>query len=99
MIVILNAGAGKVAKAGNLQSMIAGLFAAEGLNAEIILVAGKDVSASKPCVGDAAQPDVSDSDFELLASGLHLPVPSFHENVRTILPKPTLDSIRSCASR
>jgi hypothetical protein len=31
MIVILNAGAGKVAKAGNLQSMIAGLFAAEAL--------------------------------------------------------------------
>jgi diacylglycerol kinase family enzyme len=46
MIVILNAGAGKIAKAGNLQSMIAGLFAAEGLNAEIILVAGKDVTAA-----------------------------------------------------
>src|SRR6266478_2864641 len=46
MIVILNAGAGKVAKAGNLQSMIAGLFTAEGLNAEIISVAGKDVSAA-----------------------------------------------------
>jgi hypothetical protein len=31
MIVILNTDAVKVAKAGNLQSMIAGLFAAEAL--------------------------------------------------------------------
>jgi diacylglycerol kinase family enzyme len=45
MVVILNATAGK-AKSGNLQSMIAGLFSAAGLNAEIISVAGKDLSAA-----------------------------------------------------
>ena len=46
MIVILNARAGNVAKSGNLQSMIAGLFGAAGLNAEVISVAGKDMSAA-----------------------------------------------------
>ena len=46
MIVILNACAGNVAKSGNLQSMIAGLFGAAGLNAEVISVAGKDMSAA-----------------------------------------------------
>jgi diacylglycerol kinase family enzyme len=46
MVVILNAGAGNVARSGNLQSMIAGLFGAAGLNAEIISVAGKDVSVA-----------------------------------------------------
>jgi len=46
MIVILNTRAGNVARSGNLQSIIAGLFSAAGLNAEIISVAGKDVSAA-----------------------------------------------------
>src|SRR5260370_39888590 len=46
MVVILNAGAGKAGKSGNLQSMIAELSGAAGLNAEIILVAGKDMSAA-----------------------------------------------------
>ncbi len=46
MIVILNARAGNVAKSANLQSMIAGLFGAAGLNAEIISVAGKNMSAA-----------------------------------------------------
>lgn len=46
MIVILNARAGNVAKSANLQSMIAGLFGAAGLNAEVISVAGKNMSAA-----------------------------------------------------
>jgi diacylglycerol kinase family enzyme len=46
MIVILNAGAGSVAKSGDLRSRIAELFGAAGMNAEIISVAGKDVSAA-----------------------------------------------------
>jgi diacylglycerol kinase family enzyme len=45
MIVIVNTRAGTAAKSGNLQSRIAELFCAAGLNAEIISVAGKDVSA------------------------------------------------------
>ena len=46
MIVILNARAGNVAKSANLQSMIARLFGAAGLNAEVISVAGKNMSAA-----------------------------------------------------
>ena len=46
MIVILNARAGNVAKSANLQSMIAGLFGAAGLNAEVISMAGKNMSAA-----------------------------------------------------
>jgi len=46
MIVIFNAGAGNVGRSSNLQSMIAGLFGAAGVNTEIISVAGKDVSAA-----------------------------------------------------
>src|SRR4051812_27622147 len=46
MIVILNARAGDVAKSGNLQSMIAGLFNAAGLDAEVISVAGKEMTAA-----------------------------------------------------
>jgi hypothetical protein len=46
MIVILNARAGTAAKSGNLQSRIAEFFCAAGLNAEIISVAGKDMSAA-----------------------------------------------------
>ncbi len=52
MIVILNAGARK-AKSGNLQPTIAELFGAAGVNAEIISVAGKDVStAAKQAVAE-----------------------------------------------
>jgi diacylglycerol kinase family enzyme len=46
MIVILNAHAGTVASSANLQSRIADLFGAAGLNIEIISVAGKDMSAA-----------------------------------------------------
>jgi len=46
MIVILNARAGTAAKSGNLQSRIAELFCAAGLTAEIISVAGKDMSVA-----------------------------------------------------
>jgi diacylglycerol kinase family enzyme len=46
MIVILNARAGTAAKSANLQSRIAELFKAAGLGAEIISVAGKDMSAA-----------------------------------------------------
>jgi diacylglycerol kinase family enzyme len=46
MIVILNAHAGTVARSANLQSRIADLFGAAGLNIEIISVAGKDMSAA-----------------------------------------------------
>jgi diacylglycerol kinase family enzyme len=46
MIVILNASAGSVAKSGNLRPRIAELFGAAGMNAEIISVTGKDVSAA-----------------------------------------------------
>src|ERR1700704_6428076 len=46
MIVIFNVGAGNVGRSSNLQSMIAGLFGAAGVNTEIISVAGKDVGAA-----------------------------------------------------
>jgi diacylglycerol kinase family enzyme len=46
MIVILNAHAGTVASSANLQSRIADLFGAAGLNIEIISVAGKDMTAA-----------------------------------------------------
>jgi diacylglycerol kinase family enzyme len=51
MIVILNAVAGTAAKSGNLQSRIAELFGAAGLNAEIVSVAAKDVSAAAKQAG------------------------------------------------
>ena len=62
MVVILNAGAGKAGKSGNLQSMIAELFGAAGLNAEIILVAGKDMSA-------AARQAVAENHETIVAAG------------------------------
>jgi diacylglycerol kinase family enzyme len=46
MIVILNAGAGSVLKSGNMQSTMAKLFGTAHVNAEIISVAAKDVSAT-----------------------------------------------------
>ena len=46
MIVILNARAGTAARFKDLEPRIAELFGAAGLNVEIILVAGKDVSAA-----------------------------------------------------
>jgi diacylglycerol kinase family enzyme len=54
MIVILNARAGNVAKSANLQSIIAELFGAEGLNAEVISVAGKNMG---PAVRQAVAGD------------------------------------------
>lgn len=62
MVVILNAGAGKAGKSGNLQSMIAELFGAAGLDAEIILVAGKDMSA-------AARQAVAENHETIVAAG------------------------------
>ena len=62
MIVILNAHAGKAAKSGNLQTRIAELFGAAGLNAEIISVAGKDMSA-------AAKQAVAENHETLVAGG------------------------------
>ena len=46
MIVILNARAGTAARFRDLESRVAELFRAAGLNVEIISVAGKDVSAA-----------------------------------------------------
>jgi diacylglycerol kinase family enzyme len=46
MIVILNASAGSVAKSGNVESMVRELFDEQRVDAEIISVAGKDVSAA-----------------------------------------------------
>jgi diacylglycerol kinase family enzyme len=46
MIVILNARAGAAAKRAGLQSALAELFAEAGLNPEIVMVAGKDISAA-----------------------------------------------------
>jgi diacylglycerol kinase family enzyme len=62
MIVILNARAGKAAKSGNLQSRIAELFGAAGLNAEIISVAGKDARA-------AAKKAVAENHETIVAAG------------------------------
>jgi len=46
MIVILNARAGTAAKCGNLQSRVAEVFRAAGVDAETISVAGKDIAAA-----------------------------------------------------
>jgi len=62
MIVILNAHAGAAAKFGNLQSRIADLFGAAGLNIEIISVAGKDMSA-------AAKRAVAENHETIVAAG------------------------------
>ena len=62
MIVILNAHAGAAAKFGNLQSKIADLFGAAGLNIEIISVAGKDMSA-------AAKRAVAENHETIVAAG------------------------------
>jgi diacylglycerol kinase family enzyme len=62
MIVILNAHAGEPAKFGNLQSKIADLFGAAGLNIEIISVAGKDMSA-------AAKRAVAENHETIVAAG------------------------------
>lgn len=62
MIVILNAHAGTAAKSRNLQSRITELFGAAGLNAEIISVAGKDMSA-------AAKQAVAENHETIVAAG------------------------------
>ena len=62
MIVILNAHAGTVARSANLQSRIADLFGAAGLNIEIISVAGKDMSA-------AAKRAVAENHETIVAAG------------------------------
>jgi diacylglycerol kinase family enzyme len=62
MIVILNARAGKAAMSGNLQSRIAELFAAAALNAEIVSVVGKDMSA-------AAKQAVAENHETIVAAG------------------------------
>jgi diacylglycerol kinase family enzyme len=59
----LNAGAGNVAKAGNLRETIAELFRADGVNAEVVSVAGKDVSAA------ARQAVVEDHETIVAAGG------------------------------
>jgi diacylglycerol kinase family enzyme len=62
MIVILNARAGKAAMSGNLQSRIAELFGAAALNAEIVSVVGKDMSA-------AAKQAVAENHETIVAAG------------------------------
>jgi diacylglycerol kinase family enzyme len=62
MIVIVNAHAGTAAKFRNLQSRITELFGAAGLNAEIISVGGKDMSA-------ATQQAVAENHETIVAAG------------------------------
>jgi diacylglycerol kinase family enzyme len=62
MIVILNARSGTAARFKDLEPRIAELFGAAGLNAEIILVAGKDVNA-------AAKQAVAENHETIVAGG------------------------------
>jgi predicted polyphosphate/ATP-dependent NAD kinase len=91
MIVILNARAGTAAKSGNLQSRIAELFCAAGLNAEIISVAGGGDGTINTVAGEVAGTErvlgvLPLGTLNHFAKDLHLPL-DLEGAVRTIVER------------